>query len=90
MNDHATELSRLADIVRLASFATEARRVLVGVETLARLNEEWGKTLFFEVAASRQWEMMPETTSAVLDRVADQMQDMAEALDKAEANQRKR
>ena len=35
-------------------------------------------------------EMMPETTSAVLDRVADQMQDMAEAIDKAEANQRKR
>ena len=90
MSTTTDTLSHLADIVRLASFAVETRRVLGEIETLSRLDKEWGKTAFDEVTASRQWTEMPETTSAVLDRVADQLQGMTEALDRAEASQRKR
>lgn len=90
MSAVADTLSHLVDIVRLASFATEARRVLVELETLERIRPEKYGTLLDEITAHRQWTMMPETTSAVLDHVADQLQALAEELDKAEANQRMR
>ncbi len=80
----ADDLRRLADIVKLASFAAEARRVLSAIDGASG---DEGSTLHKEIAKwvsqSGQWNELEDTTSLVLTDVGDQLEALAEMADRA-------
>lgn len=85
MNSTSDELRRLTDIVKLAAFACEARRVLVGVSDAFRhdCDNALKDKITNWVAAPLQWEELEDTASSVLVEVGDQLDALAELTDKA-------
>ena len=64
-----SELALLRDIVGLAAFAVEARRVLQDIDTVAAGIPHIGETLSKAVDVRRQWTECPNTTADVLAHV---------------------
>ena len=73
--DVAVELFELRNIVNLASFAVEARRVLTEVDQVAKMCPEVGATLSRLIYARNGW-------SELGDRAGDVLNDVRGRLDK--------
>jgi hypothetical protein len=67
-------LYNLTAIVRLAAFAAEARRTLVGIEDALHLRGQRQDVIRDSVLKSAQWAFLEDSTGEVLDYVACQLE----------------
>lgn len=61
-----TELARMRDVIGLAAFAVEARRVLQALDVVADHMPHIGDTLSSAIETRRQWSEYPDTAASVL------------------------
>ena len=67
-----SELIQTRNIIGLATFAAEARRVLMEVDLVAEQLPHIGDALGI-IGARRQWSACPDTLASVLDDVDDRL-----------------
>lgn len=70
------ELMEMRNVLVLAAFAAEARRVLDGIELADRVYPEVGEKLGQVIEARRQWTLYDDTLSQVLNSVAERLEGM--------------
>lgn len=74
--DLSLRLSHLTSLVKLAAFATEARRVLSGIHETANYQPELQKAIKNAVPASNTWLGMSDCSGEVLSHVARQLEEV--------------
>lgn len=70
------ELMEMRNVLVLAAFAAEARRVLDGIELAGQYRPELGQQLSELVEARRQWTMYDDTLPQVLSSMAERLESM--------------
>lgn len=68
------KLFNLAEIVKLAAFAAESRRVLEGIENAANGRPEIEKFIDHSTPTPHNWIEMPDSTGNVLEQVAKELE----------------
>ena len=74
--DLSLQLNRLTNLIKLAAFAAEARRVLSGIHDVANCQPELQKAIMKAVPASNTWLGMADTSGGVLSHVARQLDEV--------------
>ena len=74
--DLSLQLNHLTNLVKLAAFAAEARRVLSGIHDVANCQPELQKTIMRAVPASNTWLGMTDSSGEVLNYVARQLDEV--------------
>ena len=75
-DDLSLQLNHLTELVKLAAFAAEARRVLSGIHDVANCQPELQKAIMKAVPASNTWQGMADTFGEVLSQVARQLDEV--------------
>lgn len=73
-------LHRLANLVKLCAFASEARRVLEGTDGALLYQPKAQEAIRENVTTCRTWIGMPDVTGEVLTDVAQQLEELGEAI----------
>lgn len=81
MQAHSLELYHLTQVVKLAAFACEARRVLGQVENLCAFDAELEHRLSDGIEARRTWVEHDDSTSEVLWALSDKLQSLGSKAD---------
>ena len=74
------ELYRAAKIVKLAAFASEARRVLRGIESTLEFHPKVRELLRSNVKCMSAWKAHEDVTAEVLDIAADRIAEASDGL----------
>ena len=80
-DDDGYKLTRLANIVKLAAFACEARRTLGAIEAAGSYRKSVGEYVAESVPAWRGWTTLEDTAGSVLDYVGMEMESLAEEIE---------
>lgn len=75
------KLYNLAELTKLAAFASEARRTLTAISDLAKILPEVGDNIKQCVPSPRAWSERHDNTGEVLFYIADELQSVRDALD---------
>jgi|GEM_PF-4683200 hypothetical protein len=78
-----TEIVAMTNIVKLAQFATEARRTLQGINDLGRIKPEVEAANSRHVEASHEWEMCPDVVGQVLGYAITRLERAEDELERA-------
>ena len=73
-DDLSLQLNRLTDLVKLAAFAVEARRVLSEIHEAKSRQPELEKAIMKAVPASNSWLAMDDNAGEILGHVAIQLE----------------
>lgn len=73
------ELYTLKNIVALATFASDARRTLEGINEVRQWNPDIDKAISDRVTASHNWDLHEDVLSTVLGHVNDRLGSLLEA-----------
>lgn len=79
--DEQSEIEQLRDVIALAAFAVEARRVLSEIELMASHLPKLDEQLSQAIEARRQWMTHDDNTAEVLNAVARQLDTLAKAME---------
>lgn len=73
-DDLSLKLSNLTEIVKLAAFASEARRTLEGIDAMMKYSPEIRVAVSANVATPGNWKALEDASSNVLSHVARQLE----------------
>ncbi|MDB5745095.1 MAG: hypothetical protein JWR68_3410 [Polaromonas sp.] len=73
-DDLSLKLYNLTEIVKLAAFASEARRTLKGIDSVMKHHPEMRADVTSSVDTSNNWLVMEDTTSTVLSYMARELE----------------
>ena len=76
----SNKLYKLANIVKLAAFASEARRTLEGIDDALTYHKDAKETIHQNVQGCRTWAEMEDVTGDVLQEVARRLESLSEAI----------
>lgn len=78
----SVEIAHLSKVVALAAFASEARRVLRGVQELCELDPSLDARLVENIPTKNAWEGYDDMSGEVLQQVADRLAELSGGLDR--------
>ncbi|MBH1957541.1 MAG: hypothetical protein I8H70_02485 [Burkholderiales bacterium] len=80
-DDLSFKLGGLLNIVKLAAFATEARRTLNSFDALARVLPEVEDNILKFVSSPTHWKHMDDNAGEVLEHIANELESTRDELD---------
>jgi hypothetical protein len=85
-DEDGLKLHHLMNVIKLAAFATEARRVLEGIECVTLYRPEMAAVILESVPGSKSWTTQDDEVGSVLSNVAFELSALAgEITDRAYA-----
>jgi hypothetical protein len=75
-DDLSLKLLRITQIVKLAAFASEARRVLESIDRTATHSPDFRKTIEDGCEGSQTWAVLDDVCGSVLGCVADELEEL--------------
>lgn len=79
-DDLSLKLFQITEIVKLAAFAAESRRVLEGIRNVAHYRPEMQKVIEDSSKCPNTWTEMDDSTGNVLDYIARELEDINTAF----------
>lgn len=79
------DVLHLKAVVQLAAFASEAQRILKGIDWAAKINPEIEQGIRAHVDASANWTSFEAPIASVLSEVAYQLDQLADDIERTEA-----
>jgi len=82
----AEQLMHINEVTKLCAFAAEARRILNDISVANELDSDVGDLLGKLTTAQNEWIEHEDNLGSVLRRVGNQLQDVIDQVEKAEAS----